>query len=69
MGYYSPFNIIAHEGELTEQIKDRLEDISDYQFDLSNGEISSCDEYKWYESDNDMAQLSSEFPTVLFSLD
>lgn len=69
MGYYSTFDIIAHEDELTKQIKDRLEVISDYAFDLSNGEISSCDEYKWYECDNDMTQLSREFPTVLFSLD
>lgn len=73
MGYYSDFEIKAYKGKLTDEIRNRLEEISDYSFDIvkrgeSSNRIVSCDSYKWYDYNNDMVKLSTEYPKVLFSL-
>lgn len=75
MGYYSEFDIHIDAKDKSDELLDRLIEISDYSFeeassvDSSSYTYSACDTIKWYDHEEDMTQLSIEFPKVLFTLD
>ena len=69
MGYYTYYNlsIDSDDEAVFDRVVSRLEEmeIIDWVLDRS---LSSANEAKWYEHDDDMKGLSKEFPSVLFEL-
>lgn len=73
MGYYTNFEISiekhnseidVHDESFVETVVKRINEISDYWFD------EDLIQYiKWYDWEEHMRQLSSEFPSVLFIVD
>lgn len=73
MGYYTNYEITIdkHNSEIDVQSDDfveivvsRLNELSDYGFDEDLSQYS----IKWYDWEDHMRQLSSEFPSVLFTV-
>lgn len=67
MGYRTDFTLTVDSGDL-EEIVDKLNEISGYEFDRGFGQ-ATCYEIKWYDYDEDMRKLSTMFPDVLMTLD
>lgn len=71
MGYYTDYEIDikkhnseidVHDEKFVKIVVNRLNEISDYEFD----EDLTQYHVKWYNWEEDMRRLSSEFPSVLF---
>lgn len=74
MGYYTDYEIVIEkhnsaidvtDDEFLETVANRLTEISDYKFD----EDLTIYGVKWYDWEEHMKKLSSEFPSVLFIVD
>jgi hypothetical protein len=82
MGYYTNFELNVHQGKANmSEVKDALDTIMDTDslasiFELENynepeyGDVSirTADACKWYDHDEDCAQMSKQFPGVVFKL-
>ena len=81
MGYYTDYTLTASAyrpeewsnkihpipKELIPKIEDRIEEFNVFDSgDLVNGLYGTS---KWYDDEEDMRQLSSEFPDILFRID
>ena len=60
MGYYTDFELNYSSNE-RDKVQERLEEIS-------NGYTGNDSGVKWYNHEEDMKQLSREFPDILFEL-
>lgn len=78
MGYYTKFWLTVEQGEADfEQVYERLtkivvpdapEGASPFYHEADSDQISSDDTMKWYDHDEDCAELSKMFPNVTFCL-
>lgn len=71
MGYYTDFKVetSCDDDNFKNEIYARLDAISEYEFEWSVGDKYAClFDSKWYTSDADMKQLSSEYPDILFTV-
>lgn len=75
MGYYTDYTIsIAHGDSYDiEEIKQRIEEESDYYFVIqgrkeSGRYICSEEPIKWYDADDHMKKISKEYPDLVFEL-
>ena len=71
MGYQTDFILTTDEyldEEIVKKIGDRLDEISTYRFEESDGDFYLYNA-KWYDSHEDMLELSKEFPEYVFQLD
>ena len=73
MGYYTDFKVEnnCEDKNRTNKIYNRLNAISGYEFGWGKSYSNKCAELleaKWYTSDADMKQLSSEYPDILFTV-
>lgn len=74
MGYYTRFDLEVRTPvtrERAEQIVNRLNAIIDGEdcFELTNGNLETNGEMKWYDWVEDMSQIANEFPDVEFRLE
>ncbi len=56
----------SKDGFIISDILKELEELSEYSFYSSGDMICSGDEYKWYDWDKDMIELSKRFPKIRF---
>lgn len=71
MGHYSDFEIRPQgvDGGTLDTIIDLLREATQYEFCASgDGVIYSGDRYKWYDHETDLADLSRDFPTIVFEM-
>lgn len=75
MGYYTRFELTVHEGTADLQaVKDALDDVMEFShddscFDLDDPDtITTSDSMKWYDHDEECAEMSQKFPGVVFKL-
>lgn len=72
MGYYSDFEIRLQgvtDTETLDTVIDLLQEATQYEFcTYGDGVIYSGDRYKWYGHEDDMADLSRDFPSVVFEM-
>lgn len=66
MGYYTNFEIEVSERQT--EILEEIRDNHDYIADMFDDSGVSFDEYKWYEHETDMIDISKEYPNVVFTL-
>lgn len=65
MGYYTNFTIKLSDNNNIDNIVKRLREISGYDWDYSDEIYDFC---KWYEHENDMHELSKEYPDIVFTV-
>lgn len=76
MGYYTKFRLSIEQGQADlGLVYDKLNKIvmgdesgSPFYYEDGNDDISSDDVMKWYDHDDDCAELSKTFPGVTFCL-
>lgn len=69
MGYYSNFEItIANEKANVEEIAEPLSQISGYKIDYLDDETLLINDIKWYNWENDMIELSKQFPWAVIEV-
>ena len=69
MGYYTYFKLeVTGDSPNLEAIAEKLSGISDYLFEVYDGEIVSGDCYKWYDFDAHMIKLAKAYPKFTFCL-
>ena len=74
MGYYTRFELVVHEGTANlDAVHVALDKAMDYPhedspFEVDGDRIISSDSIKWYDHDEDCAEMSKHFPGVVFKL-
>lgn len=63
--------IESKDNTVTENICDKLNEITDYRFALNTDTVICCEdgEIKWYESIEDLLKVSKAFPDTLIQVD
>lgn len=74
MGYYTRFELVVHEGTADlDAVHVALDKAMDYPhdespFEVDGDRIISSDSIKWYDHDEDCAEMSKHFPGAVFML-
>ena len=81
MGYYTQFRLTTEQNQpvdwaavhkcLTKIVigDGHAEDVSPFYYEADSDHISSDDTMKWYDHDDDVAEMSKSFPDVIFCLE
>ena len=70
MGYYSDFKISLSDTKLIIPVAERLAVLSDYYFEVEQvEEIISLQDSKWYDNDDHLKTVSTEFPDLTIELE
>lgn len=65
MGYYTDYSLIVEDGFVDQEEFNQVRDsITDYPIDFQDEQ-----NFKWYDHEKDMKEISKSFPGVLFRLD
>jgi hypothetical protein len=71
MGYYTRFELsISGQGPIYERLRDGADGLTFGEYDIKISRLinGDCDTMKWYGYNDDMLELSRDWPNVLFEL-
>lgn len=70
MGFYSDFVLTVNGDKRVDAAKAVVERVKEYDyFPTRNGAKVKLDNVKWYESEDDLREISSNFPNEIFVLE